>query len=134
MIPKISIITLAVADLQRASEFYEQGLGLTVSKHSVENNIIFFELQGTWLALFPRDELAKDITIDSKGSGFSGVTLAYNLESKEDVDAFILKAQQAGASIIKPPQETDWGGYSGYFQDLDDHYWEVAFNPHFSVE
>ena len=131
---RISIITLGAANLQRAREFYEKGLGLFVSKHSVENNIIFFEMKGTWLALYPRDALAQDISIDAKGSGFSGMTLAHNLRSKKAVDELLQQAKQAGATIVKLPENTDWGGYSGYFQDLDGHYWEVAYNPHFWIE
>lgn len=130
----MSIITLGVADLQRARNFYEKGLGLTVSNHSVENNIVFFEMKGAWLALYPRDALAEDISIDSEGSGFSGVTLAHNLRTKEAVDGLFQQVTVAGATIVKSPQATDWGGYSGYFQDLDGHYWEIAYNPHFWIE
>ena len=130
MKPKISIITLGVDDLERATRFYSEGLGLP--KYDFEGGgISFFNLEGTWLALYPREALAKDIGLDSADcSGFSGVTLAHNVLAKEDVDTVIERAVSAGAELVKSPQEVFWGGYSGYFRDTEGHYWEVAFNPH----
>ncbi|WP_288356547.1 VOC family protein [uncultured Cycloclasticus sp.] len=130
MKPKISIITLGVDDLERATRFYSEGLGLPT--HNVEgDNISFFSLEGTWLALYPREELAKDIGLtDSNQVGFSGITLAHNVVSKSDVDAVLDQAVSAGARLIKPALEVFWGGYSGYFQDTEGYYWEVAYNPY----
>ena len=128
MKPKISIITLAVADLARAKAFYGKGMGLTPHEASQEE-ITFYDMNGTWLSLYPREKLAEDVGIAAIGEGFSGVTIAHNEPSKEGVDAVIEQARQAGAKIVKEPQEVFWGGYSGYFKDLDGHLWEVAYNP-----
>ena len=130
MKPKISIITLGVDDLERATRFYGEGLGLP--KHDFDgDNISFFSLEGTWLALYPREELAKDIGLAASTQvGFSGITLAHNVASKSEVDAVLDQAISAGARLIKPAMEVFWGGYSGYFQDPESHYWEVAYNPY----
>ncbi|MBV1786858.1 VOC family protein [Marinobacterium sp. D7] len=126
---KISLITLGVDDLDRATRFYRDGLGLP--QHALESEgVAFFDLEGTWLGLFPREELAKDIGLPSAASsGFGGVTLAHNVASKEAVDALLEQAVAAGGTLVKPAQEVFWGGYSGYFQDTEGHYWEVAYNP-----
>jgi catechol 2,3-dioxygenase-like lactoylglutathione lyase family enzyme len=129
MKPKISVITLGVHDLERAIRFYENGLGLP--RYPFESNsIAFFQLEGTWLALYPLELLAKDIGIpNDAGGGFGGVTLAHNAAEKPEVDAILERAVQAGGTLVKPAEEAFWGGYSGYFRDPDGHYWEVAFNP-----
>ena len=128
MKPKISIITLGVADLATAKAFYEQGMGLEPRPESQEE-ITFYDMGGAWLSLYPRDKLAEDVTVAAEGNGFSGVTIAHNEPSKEGVDKVIELARAAGAAIVKEPTEVFWGGYSGYFQDLDNHLWEVAYNP-----
>lgn len=130
MKPKISIVTLGVGDLDRATRFYGEGLGLP--RHEFEGGgISFFSLEGTWLALYPREELAKDIGLPAPFEfGFSGITLAHNVASKSEVDAVLQQAIAAGATLVKPAQEVFWGGYSGYFQDTEGHYWEVAYNPY----
>lgn len=129
MKPKISIITLGVRDLERAVRFYGDGLGLPRYDFDGES-IAFFELEGTWLALYPIDRLAEDIGIpNDAGRGFGGVTLAHNVATKPEVDAILERAVQAGAALVKPAQDVFWGGYSGYFRDPEGHYWEVAFNP-----
>ena len=127
MKPHITIITLGVEDLQRAIDFYETGLGLPRKDES--ESIAFFEMTGTILALYPREELAEDITISSEGIGFQGFTLAHNVASPEEVDSTLTEAVAAGAELVKPGQEASWGGYSGYFKDPDGFYWEVAHNP-----
>ena len=127
MKPHITIITLGVEDLQRAIDFYEKGLGLPRKDES--ESIAFFEMTGTILALYPREELAEDITISSEGIGFQGFTLAHNVASPEEVDSTLAEAVAAGAELVKPGQEAFWGGYSGYFKDPDGFYWEVAHNP-----
>jgi hypothetical protein len=96
--------------------------------------IAFFETGGTWLALYPREALAVDAGQDPEGSGFRGFTLAHNVRARHEVDTVIAYASTAGGEIVKKPQETDWGGYSGYFQDPDGFLWEVALNPHFWIE
>ena len=131
MKPKISLITLGVANLEKSTKFYRDGLGLPT--YGDFPGITFFKLSGTWLALFPRDELAKDARVPAKRNGFPGMTLAHNVASKEEVDAALQEAKQAGAKITKPAQEADWGGYSGYFSDPDGYLWEVAWNPHFDL-
>lgn len=126
---KISIITLGVENLDRATRFYGQGLGLPQYEFEGEG-IAFFSLEGTWLALYSREELAKDIGVAAPDrGGFSGMTLAHNVSSRSDVDAVLNQAVSAGARLIKPAEEAFWGGYSGYFQDPEGHYWEVAYNP-----
>lgn len=127
MKPHITIITLGVEDLQRAIHFYQKGLGLPRTDDS--ESIAFFEMGGTMLALYPRDELAKDITISPEGTGFQGFTLAHNVASPEAVDLTLAEAVAAGAELVKPGQKVFWGGYSGYFRDPDGFYWEVAYNP-----
>ncbi|PJZ51402.1 VOC family protein [Leptospira adleri] len=129
MQPRINIITLGVENLEKALRFYQEGLGFP--KMEFEGDIAFFTLNGTWFALYPWEELAKDIGIPSKGTGFRGFTLAYNGTSKKEVDEVIAKAEKAGAKIVKRPQDVFWGGYSGYFEDPEGYYWEVAWNPIF---
>ena len=133
MEPRISIITLGVSDLPRAVRFYRDGLGLTLYDDNTES-IAFFQNKGTWLALYPRDALAADVGIPTEGSGFSGVTLAHNLRTKEEVDELLDVAVAAGATLVKPAQDTFWGGYSGYFSDPDGYLWEIAWNPFFWIE
>ncbi len=133
MEPRISIVTLGVSDLARSVEFYRDGLGLVLYDENTES-IAFFQNKGTWLALYPREALAVDVGIPTEGSGFSGVTLAHNLRSKEEVDELLDVAVAAGATLVKPAQDTFWGGYSGYFSDPDGYLWEIAWNPFFWIE
>ena len=133
MDPRISIITLGVTDLPRSVEFYRGGLGLTLFDENTES-IAFFQNRGTWLALYPRQSLADDVGVSVEGSGFSGVTLAHNVRTREDVDELLDVAVAAGATQVKPAQDTFWGGYSGYFADPDGYLWEIAWNPHFWIE
>lgn len=127
MEPRISLITLGVADLARSTAFYRDGLGLPA--HGDFAGVTFLKLQGTWLSLFPRDELAADAGIAGEGRGFAGFTLAHNVRSKEEVDAVLRQAVAAGATLQKPAQDAEWGGYHGYFADPDGYLWEVAWNP-----
>ena len=133
MEPRISIVTLGVSDLARSIQFYKDGLGLPLLEGSGEG-IAFFQTKGTWLSLFPREQLAADIGMPVQGSGFSGVTLAHNVRTTEEVDQLLAQAEKSGAVIVKPGQPTDWGGYSGYFTDPDGFLWEVAWNPQFWIE
>ena len=127
MKPHITLITLGVLDLDRATEFYEKGLGLP--RKDGPEGIAFFETTGTMLSLYPRDKLAEDITVPADGSGFQGFALAHNVASPEDVDRTLEEAVVAGAELVKAGQKVFWGGYSGYFKDPDGFYWEVAHNP-----
>jgi catechol 2,3-dioxygenase-like lactoylglutathione lyase family enzyme len=132
MEPRISLITLGVADLDRAIRFYRDGLGLPMREGF--EGVAFFMTKGTWLALYPWDELAADAAVPAEGSGFRGFTLAHNLRSKEEVDALLAHVQTVGATLVKPAHEAEWGGYSGYFADPDGYLWEVAWNPFFWIE
>ena len=129
MKPKISLITFGVRDLPRMLAFYRDGLGLPLHNYTDGDDMVMFRLEGTWLGLFPRDELAKDATVSVEGSGFSGVAIAHNEPSKEGVDAVFAEALAARATAVKAPEDVFWGGYSGYFADPEGNLWEVAFNP-----
>ena len=142
MKPKIAIITLGVSDLKRSLNFYRDGLGFPTHEYKDDAGIVFFKLEGTWLALYPRDELVKDLGKDAEKAGlkfnpepstFGGITLAHNVGSKEEVDAVVQLAVKAGAKLVKQPEDVFWGGYSGYFADPDSHLWEVAYNPFFDL-
>ena len=127
MEPRISIITLGVSDLQRSIDFYTK-LGLP--KRPSPEGIAFFKMQGTQLALFPRDSLTKEAGFDSAEASSGGFTLAHNVPSRGDVDRILAQAEAAGARITAPAQDRMWGGYSGYFADPDGFAWEVAWDPH----
>ena len=130
-IPRLTLLTLGVADLDKATQFYKAVLG-TPPNRSYEG-VTFIELPGTWLALYPIEKLAEDIAPDiaTAGRGFSGITLAHNARSREEVMAMVERARSAGARVVKEPQETFWGGFSGYFADLDGYHWEIAWGPMF---
>ena len=128
---RVSIVTLGVTELARSREFYER-LGWKKSGASSEA-IVFFQAGGMALALYPRGELAKDANVPAEGSGFGGVTIAYNARSHDEVNAVLAEAERAGAKILKPAQEAFWGGFSGYFADPDGFLWEVAWNPFFAI-
>ncbi|HTB22174.1 MAG TPA: VOC family protein [bacterium] len=122
------IITLGYSDLKRSRHFYEKGMGFKASSAS-KDGIVFYSTGASVLALYPRTSLAKDANVDAKGGGFSGVTLAFNVESKEEVAKILGLAAKAGGSEVKAAQDAFWGGHSGYFADPDGHLWEVAWNP-----
>jgi len=128
MDPRIHIITLGVADLDRAYQFYHHGLGFPTTR-TPDGGIIFFQTGGVCLALYPADELAKDVAPDfpAERARFPGITLAHNTRKKEDVDRILQMAADAGGTLEKPAADTFWGGYSGYFSDPDGYLWEVAF-------
>lgn len=133
MRPKISLITLGVADLDRSLTFYRDGLGWRPSKAGNEN-VAFIPLGGVVLGLYPRHLLADDVGVSAGGDGFAGITLAHNVRSVEEVDEIFAMLKRIGATIMKPPQKVFWGGYSGYFADPDGHLWEVAHNPFWSFD
>ncbi|HWL13355.1 MAG TPA: VOC family protein [Ureibacillus sp.] len=129
---RLNLITLGVKDMQESLRFYREGLGFNVVVYGEESNpdVIFFNNNGTKISLFPLARLAKDINEQNPpeiGTGFGGITLAYNGKSKEEVDEVFAVAEKAGAKIVKQPEIVFWGGYSGYFQDPNGYYWEVAY-------
>jgi predicted lactoylglutathione lyase len=128
---RLSVVTLGVADLQHSRRFYE-ALGWKRGNDSEE--IVFFQLNGAILSLFPRDHLAADAEVSGEGSGFGGITLAYCARSRSEVDRIIVEARSCGAKILKPAKDAFWGGYSGYFADPDGHPWEVFWSPHLRLD
>ncbi len=135
MEPRISIITLGVADLPRAVRFYRDGLGFP-TRYKDGEGIAFFDTGGVRLALYPRKLLAEDIgpEVEPGRPGFGGITLAHNVRSKEEVAQVLVLAEKAGATIVTPARDTFWGGHDGYFCDLDGYYWEIAWGPMFSFD
>jgi catechol 2,3-dioxygenase-like lactoylglutathione lyase family enzyme len=127
---RVSLITLGVADLDRARTFYE-ALGWT-SPSVPEDGVVFFQCGGMVVALWSRSSLAEDSVVEDPG-GWGGVTLAYNVGSPEEVDAVLEEAQGAGATVGRAGAATFWGGYSGVFVDPDGHPWEVAHNPFWTI-
>lgn len=135
MEPRISIVTLGVTDLPRAVRFYRDGLGFP-SDAKESDPIAFFVTTGTRLALYPRAQLAADISpgVPPAGGGFGGITLAHNVRERDEVDSVLAQAVAAGGRLEKAGQPTDWGGYSGYFSDPDGYFWEVAWGPMFEFD
>jgi catechol 2,3-dioxygenase-like lactoylglutathione lyase family enzyme len=131
MEPRVSVVTLGVADLERSRAFYE-ALGWR-SDSEPEDGVVFFQSGGMVLGLWSREELAKDSEVADNG-GWGGVTLAYNVGSPADVDAFLEQARAAGARIARPGGATFWGGYNGVFIDPDGHPWDIAHTPFWPVE
>ncbi|SNS19198.1 hypothetical protein SAMN06265795_101448 [Noviherbaspirillum humi] len=134
MRPRISVITLGVADLARALRFYRDGLGLKtdgiVGQEFAHGAVAFFDLQpGLKLALWPRTSIAHDSGLPLQAPSSTEITLGHNLSSREAVDLLMSQAEQGGATIVKPAGDTFWGGYAGYFQDPDGHLWEAVWNP-----
>ena len=129
MEPRLSLVTLGVADLDRAVAFYQDCLGLP--RLPTPPSVAFFELGKTWLALWARESLAADAGVPAEGSGFRGFALAHNVRSPAEVDVLLARAAACGGSVTRPGRATDWGGYAGYFADPDGFLWEVAHNPEF---
>lgn len=134
MKPRISLITLGVDDLQASLAFYRDGLGLPtegmVGAEDEHGAVAFFDLQpGLKLALWPRRSLASETSLPQTPRSPTEFALSHNVALREEVDAVMAQAKNAGARILKPAEDTFWGGYAGYFQDPDDHLWEVAWNP-----
>ena len=125
---RLTIVGLGVNDLQKASDFYENKFGWKKTKSSNEN-IVFFQMNGILLSLYPREKLAEDAMVSSEGSGFKGFTLAYNTRTKEEVDVLVGTLESKGVKIVKQPEDVFWGGYSSYVADIDDNLWEIAYNP-----
>jgi uncharacterized protein len=126
MKPHVSVITLGVRDLERARRFYSEQLGWPI--HQEDDNWACYLLGdgSSAFALYPWDELAEDARVPPEGSGFRGVTLAYNVRTEDRVDEVLAEAERAGGTIVKPAEPTTWGGYGGYFADPEGYLWEVA--------
>lgn len=129
---RINLVTLGVADLQQSSAFYER-LGWRRKARALEADVRFFALDNIVLGLFSRASLAADAGVRDSPAGFGGVTLAINLPSEAEVDRAFRLALDCGARAVKPPVAAEWGGYSGYFADPDNHLWELAYNPFFPL-
>ncbi len=139
MKPRITVITLGVDDLERALGFYRDGLGLQtegiIGKEFEHGAVAFFELQaGLRLAVWPRASISHDSGLPVSRPSGTEFTIGHNVSSKAEVDAVMEQARAAGASIVKAAHDTFWGGYAGYFQDPDQHLWEVVWNPQWTVE
>jgi len=132
MQPRISLVTLGVADVATARRFYER-MGWTASARST-SEIAFFQAGGTVLALWDRASLAADAGMADSGPGFRGLALAWNGNNRAEVDDVLARAVAAGGRLAKPASDAEWGGYSGYFADPDGHLWEVAWNPGFPLD
>ena len=137
MKPRVSVLTIGVSDLESAVRFYRDGLGLStegiIGQQFEHGAVAFFNLQpGLRLALWPRQSVSHDSGIAVGPASPTEFTLGHNVSSKSEVDSVMAQAQKAGATIVKPAQDTFWGGYAGYFQDPDQHLWEVVWNPDFT--
>ena len=131
---RLSVLTLCVDDLERSLRFYSDGLGLQtpgiVGQEFEHGAVAFFDLQpGLTLAMWPRKSLAHDTGLPPSGPSTTEFSLGYNVSSTEEVDAVMGQAAASGAVLVKPARQTFWGGYSGYFRDLDGHLWEIVWNP-----
>jgi uncharacterized protein len=139
MKPRITFLTLGVDDLERSLAFYRDGLGLPtrgiVGREFEHGAVAFFELQaGLTLAIWPRDSIAHDAGVAGGARSATEFTIGYNVANKGEVDAVMEQARRAGGRITRPAGDTFWGGYAGYFQDPDDHLWEIAWNPKVVLE
>jgi predicted lactoylglutathione lyase len=130
---RLSFVTLGVADVARGRAFYER-LGWKASSASVAGEVAFFQAGAIVFALFDRAAMAKDAQLPPERIASGGVSLAYNVRRKEEVDAVLAEAVAAGARLLKPAQQASWGGYTGHFADPDGHPWEVACNPYFPMD
>lgn len=130
---KLNLITLGVNDFEKSVAFYEKGLGWKRSDKSVDE-LTLFPLGGITLALHPKEELAKDVTLSYQPSQFYGITISYNAKSEQEVNEILNHITSIGGTIIKPAQKVFWGGYSGYFKDPDGYLFEVAYNPFWELD
>ncbi len=129
---RINVICLGVKDMEKSIAFYRDGLGFQTDLTENNAKVAFFNTRGTIFELYRIDELAEDINHENPpklAQGFAGITLAYNAKSEQEVCEIMELAKRAGATIAKEPQKVFWGGFSGYFMDLNGYYWEVAYNP-----
>ncbi len=129
----LHLITLGVRDFEKSKKFYTETLGWKPSSASQED-VAFFQTSGVVFAIYSREKLAEDALVSPDGSGFSGITLAYNARSESEVDEIIKDLKSKGVKIVKEPQKAFWGGHSSYFADPDGYHWEVAYNPFFPFD
>ncbi len=139
MRPRIKVITLAVSDLEESLAFYRDGMGLPtqgiVGTEFEDGAVVFFNMNDDlMLALYPKAALAKDAKVPATPPSPTEFSIGHIVKSRQEVDAVMEQAEQAGATITDPPHDRFWGGYSGYFQDLDGHLWEIAWNPQWEVK
>jgi catechol 2,3-dioxygenase-like lactoylglutathione lyase family enzyme len=127
----LDILNFALTLEELEYAFYEEGLGWTRSNS--EDEVAFYQLGGLVFALFSREALAADAGLDPRGEGFSGIALACNVRSREEVAMVLDEAVAAGGTLLRPAEDTFWGGHSGYFADPDGHLWEIAWNPHWTL-
>jgi predicted lactoylglutathione lyase len=132
-VPNITLITLGVADIARATAFY-RSLGFVKSNTASQDEVSFFRAGGVVLALWGREAQGEDANAGDVWNGNGGMVVAQNVASEAEVDAVMARAATSGARILKPASKTFWGGYNGYFADPDGHVWEVAFNPHWGLD
>jgi catechol 2,3-dioxygenase-like lactoylglutathione lyase family enzyme len=136
---RINVISIGVDDLERSLRFYRDGLGLKtegiIGKEFEHGAVAFFDLQaGLKLAIWPRNSISHDSGLPLSSASPTEFTLGHNVSSKAEVNAVMAQVENAGAVIVKPAQDTFWGGYSGYFQDPDQHLWEIVWNPQWVVQ
>lgn len=129
----LHLVTLGVRDFEASHKFYTEILGWKPSNSSNED-VTFFQAGGVVLSVYQREKLAEDAQVDPEGSGFPGITLAFNAQSEAEVDEIISGLKSKGVQILKEPQKVFWGGYSSYFADPDGNCWEVAYNPFFPFD
>ena len=125
---RLTLITLGVKNLQRSKEFYQNIFGWQPLESGNES-IVFFQLNGIQLALFPQESLADDAGVPAEGKGFRAFSLAHNVRSEKEVDELVASLEAKGAQVLKHPEKMFWGGYSSYIADPDDNLWEIAYNP-----
>ena len=135
---RIKVLTLAVRDLERSLAFYRDGMGLPtngiIGQQFEDGAVVFFNMNDDLiLALYPTTSLAKDANITATQARLGAVSMGHIVRSREEVDAVMKQAEQAGAVVTDPPHDRFWGGYSGYFHDPDGHLWEIAWNPQWNV-
>ncbi len=136
---RLTVITIGVDDLERSLRFYRDGLGLKtegiIGREFENGAVAFFDFQaGLKLAIWPRKSISRDSGLPLSSPSPTECTLGHNVSSREEVNAVMEQAKNAGAVIVKPAQDTFWGGYAGYFQDPDQHLWEIVWNPQLPVE
>lgn len=138
MRPRIKVITLGVSDLEKSLAFYRDGLGLPtqgiIGTEFEDGAVVFFNVNDDLiLALYPKAALAKDAKVAEGPASPAQFSIGHIVKSKQEVDALMKQAEKAGAKITDPAHDRFWGGYSGYFEDLDGHLWEIAWNPQWEV-
>ena len=130
---RLTIITLAVKDLNRSSAFYLEKFGWT-PKPMESKDIYFFQLNGILLALYPIEKCGEDTGVEMSDGGYHPLTLAYKTRSEDEVDHIFSDLEKKGVTIVKYPEKVFWGGYSGYVSDPDGNLWEIAFSPYLHMD